>query len=610
MLAFSMLALVMGSCTDEYEHSGATAEGEQVYFKTSLATKYDLDLTKNNFQVEINRINSAGELTVNLTATQKQGSIFTVPATVTFADGQTSANVTISYDPNVLGSTNYGYGYYEDITLSVNGEMIETPYGESSFKFSAGLTEWVDTDKKVQYRDDLISSGFGVDVMIYDVKLQKSSLKEGRYRLVNPYGEETPLWDMFVNTTLQLNNDHGLIFDISDPNYVYCEGIINPGLFNNQQLIFFSQSTWAIQTQGATLEDLKQSQDADVFFGKYKDGIVTMEKNAFIGGMGDGTIAGTQTAVLSKGNFAIAMPGYEIADFSSKFTYTGRFTDVSNKEYAQGTITLGEDVAAARWVLAADGDDINFIIDGIKNGSIESNYITANEDVKIQMSESGKYTVVIVTYDEKGEAKSSSATTFTFTLSAEVEEADWQPVFVGNFRYNVHPNFVAGPDGQPVGSLFQEGQHEAVLYQDANNPIKWKVEPYGALETNALYFDMDTNNGIATYADVETGFTTQAEGMAYVGDFNTLMQGNEPSSGALEDGVQFANCYYFLNNGERAWIGGAFEYFDIVAEANANSYMVKNIQNKHIAMMKAKNTKPVKRTVTLKKCKVKFLKVK
>lgn len=610
MLAFSMLALIMGSCTDEYEHTDATATGEQVYFKTTLASKYDLDLKKNNFQVEVNRINSVGELTVDIVATQKAGSIFTVPATVTFADGQTSANVTISYNPDVLASKEYGYGYYEDITLKVGKEEIKTPYGESSFTFSAGLTEWIDTDQKVQYRDDLLSSAFGIDAMIYTVKLQKSSLNENRYRLSNPYGEDTPLWNVFLNSNLQLNKSNGIIFEILDDGYVYFDGIINMGLLQSQQFIYFSQAYWAITTKGATLDELKQSQDADVFLGKFKDGVVTANPNSFIGGTGDGTVAGTQPGVFSKGLFAIAMPGYEIADFSSKFTYTGRFTDVSNKEYAQGTITLGEDVAAARWVLAADGDDIEYIIDGIKKGEIESNYITANEDVKIQMNESGKYTIVIVTYDKEGNAKGSSADAFTFTMSSEVEVADWQAVYIGTFRYNETPAFVKDQQGNLVGGIFEKGSHETVLYRDASNPTKWKIEPWGASEDITLIFDLNDQTGIATFKDIETGVSDPSWGMAYVADFATITGSDKPTSGGIETGLQFGNIYYFLQDGTPAWIGGAVEYFDITGEATNNSYMVKRIESRKTTMKSVKNIKPAKREFKLKKSNVKMLRVK
>ena len=60
MFIFVALALVMRSCTEEYEHTAATAEGEQVYFKTTLASNYDLDPAKNSFQVQITRIQSVG----------------------------------------------------------------------------------------------------------------------------------------------------------------------------------------------------------------------------------------------------------------------------------------------------------------------------------------------------------------------------------------------------------------------------------------------------------------------------------------------------------------------------------------------------------------------
>lgn len=46
-------------------------------------------------------------------------------------------------------------------------------------------------------------------------------------------------------------------------------------------------------------------------------------------------------------DLAVALPGYEITDYSTSFTYSGRFTDVAGNNYAQGTITLGADVASA-----------------------------------------------------------------------------------------------------------------------------------------------------------------------------------------------------------------------------------------------------------------------
>lgn len=599
LLACSMLALMLGACTDEYEYTGATAEGEQVYFKTGLASKIDLDITKNSFQVEINRIQSKGELTVGIKADTKANSIYSVPATVTFADGQTSANIDISYNPEVVKKAPYGYGYYEDITLSVDADEYKTPYGNSATSFSAGLTEWIETGKEAMYRDGLMSALFSIEPMTYKVKIEKSNVKEGRYRLANPYGEGTPVYDAFAGTRIHLNNNHGIVFDISNPDRVIIDGTTTPGTFDSDNINFFAFTEYLIQNGQATMEDLLKDPSAEEFFGKLENGVITMLPQTFVATIGaDGPYYANDD-----GMFTIAMPGYEIADYSSSFTYTGRFTDVAKNEFALGTIKLGEDVAAARWVLAADGDDIDEIIKGIKDGSIESNYITENEDVRIQLTESGTYTIVVVAYDKNGEAKGSSATQFKFSLGTENTSHDWQAIYVGNFRYNAIPTYITDRNDNYVGSVFQTGTQETVLYQDANNPESYRLYPWGLTEDGLIF---EIKDGIASFKDVETGVVDKDFGMVYVADINTKDNVGQPTSGMIQTGLQFGNVYYV----QAGYWGGAYEFFDITAEATNSSYMVKAIESRNAKKINTRKLSLAKRSIEMKAKRVKSLKVK
>lgn len=560
---FMALALIMGACTEEYEYSAATAEGEQVYFKTTLASNYDLDPAKNSFAVQINRIQSKGELTVKINAVTKEGTIYTVPETVTFADGATTADINISYSPETLLSDKCGYGYYEDITLSVGDESYTTPYGDSSCTISAGLTEWIDTGEEATYRDGLISSVFGIEPLTYKVPLQKSALKEGRYRLKNPYGEDTEIYKMYNGGGITFNNDNGIIFDISDPAHAYVDGTILPGKYGSDNILLYSYVTALTVLNGYDVETLKQV--ASEYFGTYQDGIITMPAESFLMELGTSQITSPQYYSNSDGMFAIAMPGYEITDYTSSFTYTGRFTDTKDNSYVQGTITLGKDVASARWIIATEGDDINEIISAINEGTIESNYITSGEDIQAQLTESGNYVMIIVTYDKEGNMKGCSTTTFEFSLDNNA--SNWQPIYTGTFTHNVEPAFIIDENENYVGNPIIDyitKQYSTTMYQDQNNPSQYKIEPWIA-DGQSLTFEMDAQGKI-TFKDVNTGFSQQQYGTLYAGDAAVLF--NEPNAAssyydAKNKTYHFGTVYYVYINGEYGYFGGADETFTV-----------------------------------------------
>lgn len=588
-LMLSVLTLMLGSCTEDYEYSAATPEGEQVYFKTTLASRYDLDLNKSTFQVEINRIQSKGELTVNLNASKDEGSIFTIPTSVTFADGATSAEINISYDPQVLLAK--GYGYYEDITLNVSDAEYTTPYGVSSCAFSAGLTEWVSISEedgnKAWFRDGLMSSTFGTEVLTYQLELQKSNVKEGRYRLVNPYYGETNPFYMSYGSSFSLNSDAGIVFDISDPDYVYIEGEINVGQYQSQDLVYTSMVEYYLGF-GNSLDAIKAN--VPECFGKLKDGVITFSDETMIMYMGGvGPYYANENGML-----AIAMPGYEISDYSSSFTYSGRFTDSSNTDYMQGTITLGEDVASARWVIASDGDDVNEIISGVNNGSIESNYITTGEDIQVELSESGDYTVIIITYDAEGNMKGNSATTFTFRSSKDgsgSEETQWEAFMTGTFKFNHEPAFIGDENGNPVGSWFGNETQTTTLYADPEDQTRYRIYPW-AWSEDGLIFTLDPQTGIINFQDIDTGDSVDGYGPIYASDVYTLGMSNEPTSYYAYDGnLWFGTVYYAKSGEDYLWAAGSYELFIPDAplsgvSANKMPALKKNVGNGMVRSIK------------------------
>lgn len=156
MVLVSLVAFAISSCTSDYDYTGAPKVANEVYFSNTQQSKIELSKSNSSFVVTLHRVETKGELTVLLNYTPDEGSIFSVPNHVTFADGEAEAPITITYNPEDLQ-----YGTYNGGTISVANEDYDTTYGIGSFTFEAGATEWMDinTNKSTgAFRDDAISS--------------------------------------------------------------------------------------------------------------------------------------------------------------------------------------------------------------------------------------------------------------------------------------------------------------------------------------------------------------------------------------------------------------------------------------------------------------------
>lgn len=559
MLLFSALALVLGSCTEEFEYTGATIEGEQVYFSNALSSTVDLDPNASEVKIPVNRIQRTGELTVNFNVTTSENCAVNVPSSVTFADGDSVAYLTITYDPQTIQM-----GHFDDVTVAIADADYTTPYGSSSYAFSIGLSEWTTIGTGL-YRDVIYPSFYGAEQLTYNVEIQENVIKPGYYRIVTPYGPGTSFYNAYVATGMMAwanKENTSLVINATDPNYVYVTGDFYPGTDDVASQGYGVMHLLSIVDEaikeGNSLAELKANEPD--LFGSMKDGMITLPKMSVYVNFDDSF---TPLGYLDTTGWAIALPGSEFTDYSSSFTYKGRFTDVAGNNYAQGTITLGEDVANAKYVLAADGDDINAIVEAIADGSLEAEGITESSDVSIQIAEGGKYTMVVVTFDAEGNKRSSSATTFTFSTGGGSGPANWQPVTSGTYDQNYFPNFITDNNGQPVGNPFGDGTYSTTLYVDANDETHYKLEPWLTQEGN-LEFTLD-DQGIISFDVIDTGEDSQSGyGNVLVVNANDMFADNPnyPFSFYAEEGIfAFGMMYYVNMNGQQGWMGGATETF-------------------------------------------------
>lgn len=475
MVLLSLVAFAISSCTSDYDYTGAPKVANEVYFSNAQQSKIELSKSNSSFVITLHRVKTEGEQTVLLKYTADEGSIFNVPNHVTFADGKAEAPITITYNPE-----NLQYGTYNGGTISVASEDCDTTYGIGSFTFKAGATEWMDiTSNKSMgaLRDDAISSLLGIDPPTFDVKIQKSVVEEGKYRILNPY----KAWaDEYAeeNEATYDGADHYWIINATDPDYVYvepCETGVDLGLGAVTATSFVANYL----SQGVTLDKIKAAKPE--LFGKLEKGVITMPAKSLLLIMGDKMYYGS-----NNGLFSVALPGNVIANYSVEAAYKGRFTDANDNDFAQVTMTLSNDVAKVKYALVPASSDLNATVSGIVDGSVASQEVSASGDIQVPFDETGKYVLVMVMYNANDEAVGSDVLNLSLKSSKDAAEV-WNDVAAGTVTIGVKSYgsilFQKDPGvlmGEPVVT-------EGVLSQSGSDPTKFRITPF-AVEKAPLEF--------------------------------------------------------------------------------------------------------------------------
>lgn len=550
MVLVSLVALAISSCTSDYDYTGAPKVANEVYFSNTQQSKIELSKSNSSFVVTLHRVETKGELTVLLNYTPDEGSIFSVPNHVTFADGEAEAPITITYNPEDLQ-----YGTYNGGTISVANEDYDTTYGIGSFTFEAGATEWMDinTNKSTgAFRDDAISSLLGIDPPTFDVKIQKSVVEEGKYRILNPY----KAWaDEYAeeNEATYDGADHYWVINATDPDYVYfepCETGVDLGLGAVTATSFVANYL----SQGVTLDKIKTAEPE--LFGKLEKGIITMPAKSLLLIMGEKMYYGG-----TNGLFSVALPGNVIADYRVEAAYKGRFTDANDNDFAQVTMTLSNDVAKVKYALVPASSDLNATVSGIIDGSVASEEISASGDVQVPFDETGKYVLVMVLYNANDEAVGSDVLNLSLKSSKDAAEV-WNDVAAGTVTVGVKSyGSILFQQGDPGVLMGEPVVTEGVLSQSGSDPTKFRITPF-ADDKTPLEFSV-AEDGSITVDTQETGLALQDGTAILVTDIVTYF-GADTDTGKLFASKGFVSKYDSSKK--------LYTFFNIYTDASDNPY--------------------------------------
>lgn len=566
----ALVTVAMGACTSDYEYDTPEAlKGAQVYFSNTLPSKIEVNKESGNFDVTLSRQNTEGELTVPLMFTADEGNIYTVPSTVTFADGEATANIHITFNPDELV-----YGNYVGGTISFDADNFSTPYGATSYKFTAGASAYEDVPGgKGKFRDGLISAAYRIEVLEYDVQIQQDAHTPGIYRVVAPYGQKgwsgaNPWYTAFDEN----ENNTDMIIDATDPDYVYIKGTFNTGVtLNSGDGVVSAISYVQFLLDNGNALDLIKAKNPELF-GTFKDGVFNFPAKSILMYFGaDGPYYGNTDGMLR-----VAMPGVELKDYNVGVDYLGRLTDTNDKDNAVFNLTFGADVTTVKYALVKEGTDLDATASGIIDGSIEATEIAEAGRVEVPFEESGNYYLVTISY-ENGEAKGADATPITLKSSKDAEE-QFEEVAYGVFTLGVED--ISGPffkEQGPMGCFLEKvgGKSpyasEATLLQSKSDPTHFRITPW-LVDGYDFDFTWSKETGVISVSNNNSGVkANQAGDQIIVDDVATILgDANASAAGVLnsyQENVFTFNLVYHLGNDIFAMEKETFEITDVVGNA-------------------------------------------
>ena len=411
---FAAVCLLLGgtACTEEAEYTAAEPQSAtQPYFPTNLASQIDLTEDATSFTVQVSRLATGSELTVDLVKSDDEEGLFTVPATATFATDATTADITIGYDP-----AKFELDEYMPLTITIATEGLDNPYSSNTYSFTAGIPAPYVTIGEATFTDN---GYFGGTV---EVELQQHSLDANQYRLVAPYAamlnafglQSSAAQSPYVTFRLLQPGDQIGSITTTQPDLVYFEPsntgytnptygqdimIYHPGYFQGS---FPSESYWLYNKVISYKEDGTPA-------------IVQLAPMYYM----DGT--GGWDYTQQDGAITIVFPDVVITDYSVSMSYEGSFTDPTGANYVLANVDLGTDVFEARLALVnANMTTPDDVVAGILDGSIETTNVRESGQVELLSAGNGTYYLVAVTYsrDESGTETAQEATYIDFIHSA------------------------------------------------------------------------------------------------------------------------------------------------------------------------------------------------
>ncbi len=516
----------LSSCSEkEAEYSAAEKlTNAQVYFSNETASQIEVKKQESSVTVPVMRINTAGALEVPITA-KIENAAYAIPSKVTFADGQNTANLVITYNPD-----NLEYGQEDALTLQIGDASYTTAYGLSTFAGSLYVAEpWSEWE---------LYNSAGTCTFTYSQFLSGPDKGLGFYIRRNTI-TPSKMQFMVENCLYGIN----LILDYdAETGHVTCA----------PQYIGYTHSSYGqvfVTDDANYWLNIREKPDTKVDYGTFDEETGVLEPCL---------VYYVSAGYFGDGYETIMLDGYNRMDFSVFMDYQGILRTPSNDFLAQADVELGSDVVTANVsVVPGELDQATFLamLDGTYEAYVDSTEITESKTVHLNMNgaPNGEYTLVAITYDKDGEPQDNAYVSFKYE-TGDVET--WTSKYIGTYTYSLF--WTADEEGTPLEI------EDLVLQQSDKDSNRYQILDWGYNgEPFVFAFQED---GSIIVEDQFIGYTHSSYGDVYVDDLvdYTGKTSYGQSYYDAESGTFYFAIVYYVDAGV---FGNGYETFTITDEA-------------------------------------------
>lgn len=387
------------ACSDDDYTPGTQSPG--VYFPVDNPAVYEISAEESSFTVTVARQGITEAATYDLTVSEYNHDIFSVPASVTFEEGATTADLVITYDPTKLV-------YDEEHSFKLSLGELASQYGSQTVEFvavrPAPWTDWASVGKCSYQANGAFGSYEDKGLELERRENEISHAQQYRISKWLQYSE-TDFTELVIDAqvvtaegdaicrveptfTGVVDDTHGEIY-VADL-YSYAAKV-NPAFIGTTPLSKFEDASFYMAQEGKFYLYMVYYCSAGVFACEYD---------------------------------FIQRDGFK--DYSIELAYNGVFTEEKTNLYsAVLSATLGADVEDFKVALTGDLS-VEETLNGFIDGSVAAQTVTAARADRffLDVAGAGEYTAVAAVIVDN-EVKQYAALDFNVTVASSGDDAEW-----------------------------------------------------------------------------------------------------------------------------------------------------------------------------------------
>lgn len=196
----------------------------------------------------------------------------------------------------------------EYTVVAVSFDETGSPQRYSWYTFTTSQNSPWESLGMATYREDLMTTFYNIDNLVYDVEIEASTETPGLYRLVNPYGAAYPYNE---EGSYDTSENHYMVIDAQNPEAVTIQQTYTGMNWGYGEVFVWSLAEYLLNN-GSTAEEIA----ASGYFGKFENGVITFPTKTLLISMPELENGGLYYSNLN-GLFAVALPGYSIPEYDA-----------------------------------------------------------------------------------------------------------------------------------------------------------------------------------------------------------------------------------------------------------------------------------------------------